>query len=584
MQWTTACPDWRERIVAGQSLVPCAPLFPEKAAEALAVFRSLQVPDLPKRADGRHPTLGEVCDQWVFDMVAALFGSEDPATGQRHIREVFLLISKKNGKSLIAAGIMITALVINWRPLAELTILAPTMEVANNSFDPAAGMVRADPELSVVLKVIDHQRTIKHLGNDAELKVIAADSGVVSGSKAGMVLREEVWLFGKSAKAPAMFREAVGGTATRQEGFVLDISTHSDEPPAGVFKERLAYARDVRDGVIEDPSFLPVLYEWPEDMLENEAYLDPENFHVTNPHLGRSVSKDWIARELAKAQSGDSEESVQVFLAKHLNVEIGMRLRRDRWGGADYWMNAAEEGLTLAELLARSEVVTVGIDGGGIDDWFGLAVVGRERGTRRWLCWSRAWCLRTALERRKQIASTAQVFIADGDLVLVDSMGEIFEQIVEHLVKIRATGLLPAINAIGVDPHDIEALIEALQAEGFKIHEADPMTGIPVKLHQIEPVRQGVHLTGAIHTTEFMLHDGNLAHGGSAMMAWCVSNAKAVQKGSSVAIDKQIAGAAKIDPLIALLCAIKLMAASPEAGSSLTLSPWEDPEFSLVAA
>lgn len=563
MQWSTACLDWRERIVARQSLVPIAPLFPAKAVEALGIFKSLQVTDLPRKADGTWPTLGEICSEQIFDLVAAIFGAEDPQSGRRLIRDFMLLISKKNGKSTIAAGVMLTALIINWRHNAELLILAPTLEIANNSFNPAAGMVRADPELSTILKVVPHQRLIRHLGNGTELKVIAADSDTVSGNKAGMVLVEELWLFGKKPKSEAMLREALGGLAARPEGFVLFITTHSDEPPAGVFKTKLAYFRDVRDGVIDDPACLPVLYEWPEDLLDDEAYLDPEMFYVTNPHMGRSVSVEYLSAELAKTQAGEGE-GLQLFLAKHLNVEIGLRLRRDRWGAAELWLDAGDEMLTLDSLLARSEVVIVGIDGGGRDDLFGLAVLGREKETGLWLAWAHAWAQRIALERRKSIASQLLRFEADGDLTLTDSGQEIVEGVARLAAKVRDSGKLPAQLGIAVDAWGMGPLVDALVAAGF-----DPGDESLKRAGHIFAVRQGVGLSSAIYTAEFKLGDGMLRHDGSAMMAWCVSNALVKLRGSALYVDKETSGAGKIDPLVALLNAIKGMELGPVAVGSL---------------
>lgn len=569
MKWTTACPDWELRIASRESLIPCPPLFAVKAEDALGVFKSLQVVDLPQKKNGTFPTLGEVCDDFVFEFVAAIFGAEDPESGRRLISQFMLLISKKNGKSMIAAGIMLTALILNWRHHAELLILAPTIEVAGNSFGPAAGMVRADPELSELLHVIEHQRTIKHRVTCAELKIIAADSGVVSGKKAAFVLVEELWLFGKNPKAEAMLSEATGGLATRPEGFELYISTHSDEPPAGVFKSKLAYFRDVRDGVIEDPASLGVLYEWPEALIEAEAYLEPDNFYVTNPSLGRSVQVDFLTRKLAMAQTGDGDESLQVFLAKHLNVEIGMRLRRDRWAGVDIWPQNAIPGLTLESLLARCEVAVVGIDGGGRDDLFGLGVVGREAGTGLWLAWGHAWAQLCALERRKAIAPMLQGFASDGNLTLCATGTELVEQVAALTVKVRDSGKMPASGGVGLDMASIGPLIDALVAAGFD--PGDVATG---RAGQIVPVRQGWGLTSAVYTTEFKLGDGMLLHDGSAMMSWCVSNARATLKGSNMLIDKGLSGAGKIDPLIALFNAVKLMEAGPVAAAAQIVSPY----------
>ena len=575
MKWSTACPDWRERIVAGDSLVPLAPLFPNKAKDALGVFCSLQVTDLPRKKDETWPTLGEVVDQRVIDLVAAIFGAEDPKTGRRLIRRFMLLISKKNGKSTIAAGVMLTALIINWRHNAELMILAPTIEIAGNSFAPACGMVRADPELTKLLHIIENRRTIRHRVTGAELKIIAADSDTASGKKAGMVLVEELWLFGKKPKSAAMLREALGGLAARPEGFVLYVTTHSDEPPAGVFKTELAYFRDVRDGEIEDPETLGVLYEWPEDMIEEQAFLDPANFYVTNPHIGRSVTTEYLEGELAKEQRGDGE-GLQIFLAKNLNVEIGLRLRRDRWMGADYWEDATEPGLTLEQLIDRCEVIVAGIDYGGADDLFGLAVAGREAGTGIWFAWCHAYARQVVLDRRKDIASMLQGFADDGDLTLTDTAQEMVDLVAQRVVELRATGKMPEVGALGVDAWGMGGLLEALVAGGF-----EPYDEVTRKGGSIASVRQGVGLTGTIKTVEFKLVDGMLRHGGSRLMAWCVSNAKAELRGSNLYIAKERAGVAKIDPLIAMLNAVQMLELGPVA-AGLQRSVYEERGILIV--
>lgn len=559
--WSTALPDWERRIVAGESLIGFSPLFPAEAEAALDVFGALRVADLPGA-----PAMAEVSRPWVRDFVGAVFGAYDRDLGRQLITEFLLLISKKNTKSTIAAGVMLTALVRNWRDEAEFLILAPTIEVATNAFAPARGMVARDPELADLLHVQDHVRTITHLTTGATLKVIAADNEAAAGKKAGGVFVDELWLFGKKANAENMLREATGGLASRPEGFVIYASTQSDEPPAGVFREQLQYARAVRDGRKDDPKFLPVLYEFPKAMLDAEQHLEPRNFYVTNPNLGASVDVEFLEREFSKAQTKGAE-SLRGFLSKHLNVEIGLALASDRWAGADFWERQARPGLTLEDLLRRCEVATVGIDGGGLDDLLGLTVAGRETDTGHWLTWSRAWAHPSVLERRKEVAPRLQDFERAGELEMVKRIGDDVDAIVAIVVQVMQSGLLAEKASIGVDPHGIGGVIDALVAAG-------------VPFEMVTGISQGWKLTGAIKTVERKLAEGALWHGGTGLMAWCVGNAKVEPRGNAVMITKQTSGAAKIDPLMALFNAGALMALNPATSGR----SWWDKEPADAAA
>lgn len=547
MEWTTSCPDWERRIVAGESLIVSPPLYPSVADEAWEICSSFILTDV-----AGHPTIGQVARPWLRELVRTIFGSESPE-GRRLINEYFLMVSKKNAKSTIAAAIMLTALLMNWRDMAELLILSPTIEVANNSYKPISAFIKADEELSDMLKVQDYHRLVTHKDTGAFLKVVAADEATVTGKKASFVFVDELHEFGKKGRASNMLLEATGGLTSRPEGFVIYATTQSEEPPAGVFKDKLAYARKVRDGEKVDRKFLPIIYEFPRPMLEAGAHKDLANAYVTNPNWGASVDIERIQQLHGEAEE-KGEQGLKEFWAKHLNVEIGLNLRSDRWAGADFWEAAVIPVFSLEELLERCEVVEVGIDGGGLDDLLGLSVVGREIDTGRWLAWGRGWIHAIALERRKSEESKYRDFIKSGDLILVERVGQDVEEVVQIVEQIVDTGLL---DKVGVDRLGLGAIYDALVGT-----EDEPG---PVGADQVVGIPQGYQMNGAIKTAERHVAAKKLVHGGSALMAWCVGNAKTVMQGNAVTITKQASGVGKIDLLMALFDAVYLMALNPEA-------------------
>lgn len=555
--WTTALPDWEKRIVKGEPMVACPPLFEQSAQIALKVFKALKLVDVLG-----GPTIGEVTRQWVYEFVASVFGAYDPIAKKRLIKEFFLLISKKNTKSTLAAGIMMTALILNERESCELAIIAPTKEVAGNSFNPMRDMIRADPELKAMFNVSEHTKTITHRGTNATLKVVAAENDSAAGIKATYVLIDELWLFGKRANASAMLQEATGGLISRPEGFVISLTTMPDEAPAGVMKEKLDYARGVRDGEIIDPRFLGVLYEFPKKFIEDGSYIEPKNWYITNPNLGASVGLEELADILRKASESHDKNSLQTALAKHLNVEIGISLRANRWAGAEFWAEASDV-FTLDELIEQSEVVTMGGDGGGLDDLLGGAVLGRlpivvghemdeitreRRPIKPWKLWTHAWCHPIALERRKQDEPRYRDFEKDGDLTVVEFVGQDTAEFADIAVKIFNADKL---DRVGLDPLMVGDLIDDLVAAGIP---EDKIVGVP----------QGYKISGYQKTAERRIASKYMTHNGQRMMGWCVGNARVLVKGSGSMLSKGESGNGKIDPLIATFNAVALMSENPD--------------------
>ena len=548
--WDLSCPDWEARLRAGRLPIRDLPLTAH-GDRAVAVYDRLRLADVTGT-----PTLADASGDWFREIVRAMFGSYDPVTRQRYIRELFALVPKKNSKTTYGAlGLMLTALLLNERPRAPFIMTGPVQDIAELAFSAVAGAIALDPVLDAKLHVRDHLKTIVHRETKATLEIMTFDPSVITGAKVVGALIDEEHVIGKMNRADKAMLQLRGGMQPFPEAFLAVITTQSDDAPAGVFADDLIRAREIRDGKRQG-AVLPVLYEFPKEMqaAPDKPWRDPANWHMVTPNLGRSIQLQRLIDDF-KDEEAKGDKALRVWASQHLNIEIGLALQSNGWAGAEFWQQQADESITLDAVVARSEVVTVGIDGGGNDDLYGFTALGREAGTGHLLSWSCAWALPIVLERRKDIASRLRDFETKGELRIVPKIEDACDQVVALIKRIDDAGKLGELDegkkkAIGVDAACIKQTLDALNAADYTDD-------------QIVAVPQNWRLGSAIKSTELYLSSGALSHADQTLLDWCVGNGKVEPKGNAVLMTKQASGSAKIDPLMSLFNAVDLMSRNP---------------------
>ncbi|WP_235889111.1 terminase large subunit [Maritimibacter alexandrii] len=547
-----ACPDWWERLQAGETPMAEVPVNWERASRALAFFNRLRLPDV-----AGNPPLKEACGDWFRDILIAISASEDPETHERLVWECLCMVPKKSSKSTYSAALALTELYLEEVPQSQFLLIGPSQNISERCFSQAQGMIRLDPGLEKIFHIQDNLKRITRRRTRSKLEVKTFDTSIVTGEIPRLTIIDELHELGKKAGAAAVMQQVRGGGITKAGGRLLMITTQSDKEPAGIWKAELRKARAIRDGQAgSKPIMLPVLYEFPEAVQKDEGFWrNRDNWHLVLPNLGRSISRERLEADYENNGSATAETE-QIWVSQHLNVEIGLGLHSERWVGAEYWTGCIDDTLIgLEELLERSEVVVAGGDLGGADDLASLAFIGREADTRRWLHHVRVWATPDVLARRASIATVLRDVEEAGDLVIEENTTEHARQMAALCSVVREGGLFPEAGGIGLDPWGVAALLDELGEAGFPEGA-------------VYGVGQGFKLNGAIKGLERRLMDGRLLHGDQPIMRWALGNAKAEAKGNNIMITKAKAGVAKIDPLIATFNAAVLMDMNPVASSA----------------
>jgi phage terminase large subunit-like protein len=542
----TSCPDWAERLQAGQLPIniDALPVATEAADRLSAILARLRVSDLPNK-----PRFGDLeGTQWIDVVARAIYGDGT-------IREALVSCAKKQAKTSHGALIFLAAFLAERDPRQSFTVIAPTIGIASFAFDQIVGAVMADETLETVVQVRRHTREIEHRNTGGILSVKAFSKDVLSGLK-GSVLLDEAWLMGGRSSGESMRAQIKGALAASKTSKCIVISTTSDAPPAGSWATMISYARAVRDGEIVDPGYLPVIFEpWPgcDPWVDESVWpkLLPSFPHIADHTFYRAIIREADAAGPA---------AVQRDKAQFFNVEARSSLTGESWALAEHYESAAGD-LTLQDVIDRADDLSLGIDLGGLDDLCAVAVLGTDTETGNWLIWFHTYGTRTAWQRNLSAAPVLDDAVADGDLTRIE-VGEDIAAIVALASALNETGKL---KAVGIDPAGAAQLTDALEETGSFIALPDADAD-PDGRCEIIGIGQGaMSLMPAIRTLERRAATREVIMKRSRLLSWMLSNTRLVQRGAAVGIDRESA-ARKIDAVAAILDAatVELTVDRPE--------------------
>lgn len=276
-----------------------------------------------KGAKAREPF---VLEDWQRAIVGNLFGWLRP-DGTRRYREALIYVPRKEGKTPLAAGIVNLMLFDDNEPGAEMYLAAAEYQQASLTFAHAVGMVYQNEELSARAQCCNSfsNRSIV-LGPEtgsSSIKVIGKGAPSKHGFNTHGVVIDELHTQPDSDLVDTLRTS----TGARRNPLIVYLTTADYERPGSVCNEIHDHAIKVRDGIVDDYKFLPVIYQAEKD----DDWTDEAVWRKANPNLGVSISLDYL-RELFQ-QARETPRLEWAFKRLHLN----MRTEQD-----EGWFSMAE--------------------------------------------------------------------------------------------------------------------------------------------------------------------------------------------------------------------------------------------------
>jgi len=293
-----------------------------------------------KHTKGKWAGVNFSLREWqVEKIIRPIFGTLHP-DGRRVVRTCYVEIPRKNGKSELAAAISLFLLFADNEIGAEIYVAAGDRDQASLVFNVAAQMVRQDETLSANCKIIDSQKRIVRHDKGSFLRAISAEAYTKFGFNASGIIFDELHV----QPNRELWDTLTTSTSAREQPLTFAITTAGFDRES-VCWEQHAYAEKVRDGIIDDPTFLPVLY----GADREEDWTDPEVWYKANPALGDFRSFEEMESYCKKAQEIPALENT--FRRLYLNQWTSQEVR---WLPMEKWDACARGRISENDLTGRT--------------------------------------------------------------------------------------------------------------------------------------------------------------------------------------------------------------------------------------
>ncbi len=428
---------------------------------------------------------------WQKFIIANIFGWITKATELRRFSVVYLRIPRKNGKSLLAAGIGLYMLCADGEAGAEVLCGATTLDQAKKVYDPAMQIVRNVPALKKAYGLDEKAKSITK-PDGSIMQPLIGDPG--DGGNPSCAIVDEY----HEHDSDNLYQTMITGMGARQQPLMVIITTAGKNLFSPCF-DMDKTATDVLLGVIDWPQLFTVCY----GLDDGDDWTNPEMLIKANPNYGISVGADFVKAQLKIAIQKAAYQTD--FKTKHLNIWCNAK-------NAHYnvlsWQNCHDKTMKLEDFHGQS--CWIGLDLAKKRDLSAKILLFTKKidGLAHYYLFTRFYIAESQIidQDNKVLQAMFQAWQTQGFIDVCDGSEQDFNRITDEIID---DSHLFDVQEVDHDPWGAAQICSDLIEAGLT----------PVMIPQ-----HGSHLTIPVNELEAAIDAGRIHHDGNPVMAWCIGN------------------------------------------------------------